>query len=225
MQELRTAAFFRAEGTILAQGVLSASAYMAANARDFGERLFRLGQVALAAPVYGLLGQNDRTLANRVAHLSYRNMTEDRIVCIGDEYFEEVLQNKILDSGVELMKQARADGHVVVLLSEGLSHIMQPLADHLNVVDHLVCNRLEIRDEVATGKLLDPVIGGHDGGRWVREFAEDQQIDLAQSVAYAAHGPDLLLLAAVGEPCAVNPDFTLRRAAQEADWPVVEYRV
>lgn len=225
MQELKTAAFFRAEGTIFGQGVLSASAYMAANARNFGDRLFRLGQVAMAAPVYGILGQNSRTLANRVAHLSYRNTTEDRIICIGEEYFDEVLKNKILDRGVELMKQARDEGHVVVLLSEGLSNIMQPLADHLEVVDHLVCNRLDVRNGVATGKLLEPVIGGHDCGRWVREFAQKEHIDLTRSVAYAAHGPDLLLLAAVGEPCVVNPDFTLRRAAQEADWPVVEYRV
>ena len=74
------------------------------------------------------------------------------------------------------------------------------------------------------GKLLDPVIGGHEMGRWVREYAVTHDIDLAGSVAYAAHGPDLLLLAAVGQPCAVNPDFTLRGAARDADWPVLEYR-
>jgi phosphoserine phosphatase len=48
-------------------------------------------------------------------------------------------------------------------------------------------------------------------------------LDLEHSVAYAGHGPDLLLLSTVGIPCVVNPDFTLRKAAKEADWPVVEY--
>ena len=55
-----------------------------------------------------------------------------------------------------------------------------------------------------------------------RRIAE-HGIDLGRSIAYAGHGPDLLLLAAVGRPCVVNPDFTLRKAAKEADWPVVDY--
>jgi phosphoserine phosphatase len=33
------------------------------------------------------------------------------------------------------------------------------------------------------------------------------------------------MLAAVGRPCAVNPDYTLRRAAREAGWPVMDYHV
>ncbi|HIA03400.1 MAG TPA: hypothetical protein EYN06_07980 [Myxococcales bacterium] len=219
-----TAAFFRVEGAIIEQGVLAASAYMAANGQGFGERLRRLGQVALSAPIYGLLGQNDRTLANRIAHLAYRGVSEDRILVLGEEYYENVIKNKVLDSGLELIKRARKEGHKIVVMSEGLEHIMKPLLDNIQGIDYLVCNRLEFKNNEATGKLLDPVIGGHDGGRWVREFANEHNIDLAASVAYAAHGADMLLLAAVGSPCAVNPDFTLRRAAQEADWPVMEYQ-
>jgi phosphoserine phosphatase len=219
-----TAAFFRFEGAIVEHGVLAASAYMAANGQGFGERLLRLGQVALSVPVYGLLGQSDRTLANRVAHLAYRGISEDRVAVLSEEYYENVLKNKVLDCGLALIKQARKEGHKIVVMSEGLEHIVKPVIQELDGIDHLVCNRLEFKNELATGKLLEPVIGGHDGGRWVREYADEHNIDLAASVAYAAHGADLLLLAAVGGPCAVNPDFTLRRAAQEADWPVMEYQ-
>ena len=219
-----TAAFFRVEGTLVSQGTLAATAYLAGNAQGFGERLLRLGGVALAAPVFGLLGQNDRTLANRVAHLAYRGMSEDRIAVLGEEYFDDVLKGKVLETGRDLLKKARADGRRIVLLSEGLSLVMDPLAAYLGGVDDLICNRLEFTDGEATGKLLDPVVGGHDGGRLIARYAAEHGIDLARSVAYAAHGPDMLLLAAVGSPCAVNPDFTLRRAAREADWPVMEYR-
>ncbi len=225
MQNKKTAAFFRVEGTLISRGVLAASAYLAANGQGFGERVLRLGGVALAAPLYGILGQNDRTMANRVANLAFRGMSEDRVACLGEEYFEDVLKDKVLDSGVELLKTARKEGHLVVLLSENVSHIVQPLADHLKVVDHMVCNRLEFKDNECSGRLLDPVIGGPQSKRWVTQFAEENEIDLARSVAYAAHGPDLLLLTTVGRPCAVNPDYTLRRAATEADWPVVEYTV
>ena len=219
-----TAAFFRVEGTLVSQGTLAATAYLASNAQGFAERAWRLGGVALAAPIFGLLGQNDRTMANRALHLAYRGMSEDRIAVLGEEYFEDVLKAKLLENGRDLLKKARGDGHRIVLLSEGLTTVMEPLAAHLGAIDDMICNRLEIKDGEATGKLLDPVVGGHDGGRLLLRYAAEHDIDLARSVAYAAHGPDMLLLAAVGSPCAVNPDFTLRRAARDADWPVMEYR-
>ena len=132
-------------------------------------------------------------------------------------------KEKILDSGLELMKQAKKDGHRVVVISEGISEIMEGLRSHLRYVDDLVCNHLEYKDHKATGRLLEPVVGGYDGGRWLKEYARRNDIDLERSVAFAGHGPDLLLLSSVGKPCAVNPDFTLRKAAKEADWPVMEY--
>jgi phosphoserine phosphatase len=223
MSEQNTAAFFRAEGVIVSTGVVQAAAFMAAQRAGMRERVLRFGQAALAAPIFGLLGQNDRTLGNRVAHLAYRDMTEDRIAVLAEEYVEDVLRERILDSGVELMRKAQRDGHRVVVISENIAEIMDRLREHLRYVDDLVCNRLEYRDNKATGRLVDPIVGGYEGGRWLTEYAREHRIDLSRSVAYAGHGPDLLLLSAVGRPCVVNPDFTLRKAAREADWPVVEY--
>jgi len=187
------------------------------------ERALHFGQVALSAPVFGLLGQNDRTLGNRIAHLAYRNMTEDRITMLAEEYVEDILKDKILESGKELMRKAKREGMRVVVISELIHEIVDELREHLTEADDIYCNRLEYRDEKATGRLEDPIVGGYEGGRWLREYAQEHGLDLAASVAYAGHGPDLLLLSAVGRPCVVNPDFTLRKAAREADWPVIEY--
>jgi phosphoserine phosphatase len=123
------------------------------------------------------------------------------------------------------MREARRKGQRVVLISDGLREVVEPIASHLRHVDDYICNRLEIRDGYATGKLLEPVVGGHDSAAWVRRYAGEHALDLASSVVYAAHGPDLLLMSAVGAACAVNPDFTLRRAARQADWPIVDYDV
>lgn len=223
MSESNTAAFFRAEGTLIKSGVLQAAAYMASQRAGMRERLLRFGQTALAAPIFGVLGQNDRTLANRVVHLSYRGITDDRVAILAQEYVEDILQEKILDAGLELMKQAKKDGHRIVVISEGISEIMEGLEPYLRHVDELICNRLEYKDRKATGSLLEPIVGGYDGGTWLKEYARKHEIDLERSVAFAGHGPDLLLLSSVGHPCAVNPDFTLRKAAKEADWPVMEY--
>ena len=58
-----------------------------------------------------------------------------------------------------------------------------------------------------------------------KQAAQQVQFNLTQK------GTDFLgfsalkaLLSAVGKPCVVNPDLTLRKAAKEADWPVMDYR-
>lgn len=219
----QTAAFFRAEGVLFKPGVVHVAAWMAAQRAGFRERALRFGQAALAAPLFGVLGQNDRSFGNRVVHLAYRGMTTDRLVILGEEYADDVLKEKLLDHGLQLVSKAHKEGRRVVVISEGVAEVMEPLIKHVRGVDHLVCNHLEFRDNKATGKLLDPVLGGYEGGRWLEEYASEHNIDLANSIAYAGHGPDLLLLSAVGKPCVVNPDFTLRKAAKEADWPVMDY--
>jgi HAD superfamily phosphoserine phosphatase-like hydrolase len=218
-----TAAFFRVEGTLIDRGALAASAYFASNALGFAERALRVGALALGAPIYGFLAQNDRTLATRAAYVTLRHMSEDRIHELAEEYFDDILEERIYTRGKELVKQARKDGHRVVLVSEGIEQVVSRLVKELGA-DDLVCNRLEFKNGECTGKLHEPIIGGHDVGGWVRSYAKEQGLDLARSVAYAAHGADLLLLSAVGKPCAVNPDFSLRGAARDADWPVLEYR-
>lgn len=225
MTKSKTAVFIRAEGVLFRQSVLAATAYFAANGRGFRERFLRLGQVALTTPVYQLLGQNDRTLANRMLYVSLRNMDEDRILELADEYSNNILKEALLDGGNELLKQCRRQGHRIVLISDGLAQVMDPVVEQLGHVDDFICNRLEIRNGVATGRLLEPIVGGHDSARWAEQYAQEHAIDLNRSIAYATHGPDLLLLAAVGHPCAVNPDFTLRRAARQAEWPIMDYHV
>jgi len=219
----RSCAFFRVEGTLIDRGALAASAYFASNAQGFTERAFRIGALALGAPLYGLLSQSDRTLATRAAYAALRHMSEDRVGELADEYYEDVLKERIYERGRELVKQAKRDKHRVVLVSESIEQVVSRLAAELSADDY-VCNRLEYVRGEATGKLLDPVVGGHDGGAFVKRYAAEHAIDLTRSVGYAAYGADLLLLSSVGRPCAVNPDFALRAAARDAEWPVLEYR-
>ena len=115
MSARNTAAFFRVESTLTGSGVSSAAAYFAANGAGFGERALKLGQVALTAPFYSLLGQSDRVLANRLAYLPLRGMSEDRILVLAEEYFDGVLRERVLPQGVDLLRDARRAGHRVVL--------------------------------------------------------------------------------------------------------------
>lgn len=175
------------------------------------------------APWYGILGQTDRTLATRLAYVSARDMSEDRIAILCREYFDSVLWPSLLEDGVELLERAHRQGHEIVLLSETLRPAVEPLLEMLPVPARLICNELEMRGGRATGRLAEPVIGGVASGLALIKEEAERGVDLARSVAYGCRGPDLFLLQAVGKPCAVNPDLSLRAAARDADWPVLEF--
>ncbi len=218
---MKTAAFFRVEGTLLPRPAITTAAWLAANAQGIGERLARLGNVALAAPfaIAGELAAGDA--AARVTWMGIRNMTEDRLVVLCEEFFEKYVEDDLEEVGLDLLKQAKKQGRRVVLISDNIDLVIQPLADKLGA-DDVICNRLEIRNSKATGRLEDPVLGGGVAGQWARGFASEVGIDLEQSFVYGATAADSLLMSAIGQPCAVNPDRRLRRIAKAHDWPVVE---
>jgi len=225
MTETKAAVFVRVEGVLTARGACAAAAYVAANAAGLGERFARLGHLAVTSPLYSVLGQSDRVLANRLTYLALRGMGEDRVAVLAEEYWDNVLRHRVLKSGLDLVRRAHSQGREVVLLADGIEWVLAPLLSELSHPATLLCNHLEFRDGLATGKLLEPVIGGADGGQFLKRFALEHAIDLAASTAYGAHGPDVLLMSAVGQPCAVNPDFTLRRVARDAGWPVMDFHV
>ncbi len=218
---MTTAAFFRIEGTLVDKPTLAAAAWFAANAQGIGERLARLGNVALATPLAFAGEMQAGSTATRMTWMGVRGMTEDRLAVLGEEYYEKYLQDEVLEVGENLLKKARKAGQRIVFISDNIDLVVKPLADQLGA-DDLVCNRLELKRSKATGRLEDPVVGGNLSGQWARAFAADHGIDLDKSWAYGASAADSLLLSAIGKPCAVNPDRQLRRLAKDHDWPVVE---
>jgi hypothetical protein len=149
--------FWRVEGSLLNLSAVRPVAYFTWNAQSFSERWQRRGLLALTALVRPLLFAIDRIFATRVLHTLLRGISRDRLDLLGEEYFDYVLKPKLKPRGVASLKAAMARGENVVLVSQGLEHVMRPLAQHLGV-KWLVANRLEFRDGLATGRLLSPVI-------------------------------------------------------------------
>jgi hypothetical protein len=58
----------------------------------------------------------------------------------------------------------------------------------------------------------------------MREVAEQDGIDLEGSYAYTDSFTDMPMLELVGNPVVVNPDRELREAAEENDWPILEFQ-
>ena len=99
-------------------------------------------------------------------------MTRDRLDLLGEEYFQYKLKPQLKPHGVERVRELVRSGADVVLVSQGLEHVMKPLAQHLGV-KRLVANRLEFRDGVATGRLLEPVIRPRGAFARIQEQSPD----------------------------------------------------
>jgi alcohol-forming fatty acyl-CoA reductase len=151
------ATFWRVEGSLLNLGAVRPVAFFTWNAQSFSERWMRRGGVALLAMIRPLLYAFDRIFATRALHTLLRGVSRDRLDLLGEEYFNYVLKPKLKPNGVANLKEAQARGARIVLVSQGLDHVMRPLARHLGV-ERLIANRLEFRDGLATGRLLSPVI-------------------------------------------------------------------
>jgi long-chain acyl-CoA synthetase len=132
-------------------------AFFTWNAQSFSERWMRRGGVALLALIRPLLYAVDRIFATRALHALLRGVSRDRLDLLGEEYFNYVLKPQLKPNGVAKLKEAQARGARIALVSQGLDHVMRPLAQYLGV-ERLIANRLEFRDGLATGRLLSPVI-------------------------------------------------------------------
>ena len=167
--------YWRIEGSLLDLNALRAITYLAWNAQSFAQRWARHAATLLLSVLRPLLYIVNRAFATRVVHTLLAGITRDRLDLLGEEYFEYVLKPQLRPAGVEQLRKLIEQRGDVVLVSQTLDHIMRPLAQHLGVA-RIISNRLEFRDGVATGRLLDPIVlprgpsslfSGHKAdGRW-----------------------------------------------------------
>jgi long-chain acyl-CoA synthetase len=134
-------------------------------------------------------------------HSVLRGVSRDRLDLLGAEYFEYRLKPKLKPHGVAQLNELLASGAKVVLVSQGLDHVMRPLAEHLGV-RYLLANRLEFRDGMATGRLLDPVIRPRGALARITGLSPNGQVPL-ERLCRDLDFPSAVLLPAV--TCAKRP--------------------
>ncbi|WP_240917673.1 HAD family phosphatase [Phycicoccus sp. HDW14] len=118
----------------------------------------------------------------------------------------ETIASVIHPFALTLIEQHKEAGRPVVLATTTPEHLVRPLAERLGV-DHVVATRYALTDEgTFSGALDGRFVWSRGKLAAVREWAEREGIDLAESFAYSDSIYDLPLLSAVGSPAAVNPD-------------------
>ncbi len=145
---------------------------------------------------------------------------------LGADCFARDIRPRLAARGIAAVAEHRAHGHTTVMLSGSLWFLLQPMAEFLGV-NHVIATRLAVKAAAKPGrgpKLTTRLEGPHPYGRakalLIKRFADDRQLDLAMSYAYADHYTDAEMLALVGHPICVNPDERLRREAEKRGWQI-----
>ncbi len=149
--------YWRVEGSLLNLSAVRPIGFFTWHSQRFTDRWMRRGGLALSAVIRPLLYAAERKFATRMLHLLLRGVSCDRLDALGEEYFDYHLKPKLKEAGLAKLREVQASGKPVVLVSQGLDHVMRPLATYLGL-PYLLANRLEFRDGLATGRLRGAVI-------------------------------------------------------------------
>jgi thioester reductase-like protein len=198
--------YWRVEGSLLELTTVRPIGFFTWNAQTFSERWMRRGLVLMMAVLRPFLYAANRVFATRVVHTVLRGVSQDRLESLGEEYFKYKLKPILKPQGVKQLNELVKSGAEVVLVSQGLEVVMRPLAAYLGV-KRIIANRLEFRDGIATGRLLNPVIrprgvfaritgAGSDGRREPEQLLSDLgvgSIDALISAVIPAQRPEVKL--------------------------------
>jgi Male sterility protein/haloacid dehalogenase-like hydrolase len=173
--EARGVTYWRVEGSLLELGALRPVLFFTWNSRSYAERWARRAGMAGMALVRPFMYGANRTFATRFLHTLLRGVSRDRLDLLGEEYFQYVLKPQMRREAVDKLVEAIRSGEQVVLVSQLLDHILKPLAKHFGV-ESIIANRLDFRDGIATGRLLDPVVRPRGPLAWVASGSTDGRI-------------------------------------------------
>ncbi len=218
-----SAAFYDVDGTLIKTNIVHAFAWYAMNQPTLRGSFIKSVRTALSLPAFLIADKLSRKLFNELFYKTYAGHSEDRLILLAEELFEEVIKPGIYPRTRDLIEESRRAGCVQVIVSGGLDFTVRPLARYLGV-EHIIANVLEIEDGYATGQLRKPFVAGATKAQVMRDFSAQHGIDLAKSWAYSDSYSDFPMLTVVGHPTAVNPDLRLRTVARSYDWPVLDMR-
>lgn len=219
----QAAAFYDLEGTLVSTNLVHTLAFYSRRQQGFFTTLRKSVGTLAKLPLFGVTDLYSRNVFNEFFFQSYEGESFDRLRYFSQELFEEVLKPAIFPGTRELIAQSKKIGQKQIVITGALDFTVDRICEYLGI-DEFVSNRLEFVNGYATGRLLPPVMASATKAKWMREYAEKNDINLSESYAYSDSISDLPMLSIVGHPVAVNPDFRLRQTATQHDWAILDLK-
>jgi HAD superfamily hydrolase (TIGR01490 family) len=223
MAQKQAAAFYDMDGTLVSTTLVHTYMFTAAHEPSIARTIAKTAMGLAKIPAFFAVDQVSRVAFNKMLYAGYKGEYHDRLLELAEEHFDKVLKPNIFPGAYELIESGKKKGLRQVIISGSLDFIVAPLALHFGI-DDIITNKLEFKNTAATGELVRPILAGATKARFIQEYAQTHDIDLLQSYGFSDSFSDYPMLAVVGRPAAVNPDWKLRRSAREFNWPILDIR-
>ena len=216
------AAFFDLDRTILS----GASAHVVSRVlRETGIVTRNIPGESLMYSIFETFGENLPSMVlGRQAVIAMRGHRRDevreaaRIAAPDLVAMVQPYAQKVIDSH-------RAEGRSVVLATTTPRDLIEPFAELMGF-DAVIATTYGVDSEgVYTGELDGTYVWSRGKRDAVRAWSQENDVDLSGSYAYSDSVFDEPLLASVGFPHCVNPDWRLRLMAAARRWPVMHLDV
>ena len=216
------AAFFDLDRTILS----GASALVVSKVlRETGVVNRSLPGESILYQVFETFGENLPSMVlGRQAVLAMRGHARAEVRAAAERAVDELVG--LLQPYVRgTFDEHRASGRKLVLATTTPRDLIEPFA-HAVGFDDVIATTYETDAEGRyTGQLEGPYVWSRGKKEAVARWCADNGIDIEGSYAYSDSVFDEPLLAMVGNPVCVNPDWRLRLMAAARRWPVMHFDV
>ena len=219
----QAASFYDLEGTLVSTNLVHTLGFYARRQQGLFTTIKKSVGTLAKLPLFGITDLYSRNVFNELFFQSYKGESIDRLRFFSEKLFEEVLKPAIFDGTFELIQTSKKIGQRQVVLTGALDFTIEKLMNYLEIDDY-AANCLEFVNGYATGRILPPVMASATKAKWMREYAERENINLSDSYAYSDSISDLPMLSIVGHPVAVNPDFRLKQTATQHDWAILDLK-
>lgn len=193
---------------LLEQGAVDPVAYREANERFMAD--YDAGTLDMAA----FLAVALKPLADN---------TPEQLAAWHQQFMASKIEPNILPKAEELLARHRTKGDTLLIITATNRFITGPIAERLGV-DHLIAVDPEMIDGRYTGSVSG--VPSYREGKVTRlnEWLEEQGLAIDGAWFYSDSHNDLPLLEKVEHPIAVDPDDTLRQAAEARQWRIMSLR-
>jgi putative phosphoserine phosphatase/1-acylglycerol-3-phosphate O-acyltransferase len=216
------AAFFDLDRTILS----GASAHVVSRVlRETGVVNRNIPGESLMYQVFETFGENLPSMVlGRQAVIAMRGHSREEVRAASRTAAPDILA-MVQPYAKQVIDGHRAEGRKVVLATTTPRDLIEPFAELMGFDDVIATTYAVDADGCYTGELDGQYVWSRGKRDAVKRWAEEHGVDLAGSYAYSDSVFDEPLLASVGNPFCVNPDWRLRLMAAARRWPVMHLDV
>jgi HAD superfamily hydrolase (TIGR01490 family) len=193
---------------LVAQGLVDSTWYKAQNDKFYADYCTgQLDIIAYSEFVFGFLAQHD------MAYLQQ----------LHQQFMAQVIQPIMLPKAQELIQKHRAAGDYLLIITATNRFITQPIGQALGISE-VLATEPEFENNRYTGKVAG--VPCYKEGKITRyqSWLATKNMCFEKVYFYSDSHNDLPLLTVVDTPIAVDPDDTLKRYAEQHNWPVLSLR-